>query len=92
MTHSSPSRTARVRMPATSLPASGSVTAMEATSSPRMDGARYCSFSSCDPKRASAGVAIDICTAMAMGTPPQLMRPISSPAMTVKEWSAPMPP
>ena len=35
MTHSSPSRTARVRMPATSLPASGSVTAMAATISPR---------------------------------------------------------
>ena len=38
MTHSSPSRTARVRMPATSLPASGSVTAMEVTTSPRMAG------------------------------------------------------
>ena len=40
MTHSSPSRTARVRMPATSLPASASVTAMEATISPRTAGAR----------------------------------------------------
>ena len=29
----------------------------------------------------SAGVAIDIWTAIAMGTPPQLMRPISSPAI-----------
>ncbi len=46
MTHSSPSRTARVRMPATSLPASGSVTAMDVTTSPRMAGARKRSFSS----------------------------------------------
>ena len=37
-------------------------------------------------------MAIAICTAMAMGTPPQLMRPISSPATTVNEWSAPIPP
>ena len=49
MTHSSPSRTARVRMPATSLPASGSVTAMDVTTSPRMAGARYRSLSSCEP-------------------------------------------
>ena len=33
-----------------------------------------------------------IWTAMAMGTPPQSIAPISSPAMTVKVWSAPMPP
>ncbi len=68
-------------MPATSLPASGSVTAMEVTTSPRIAGARYCSFSAGDPKRARAGVDMDICTAIAIGTPPQLMRPISSPAI-----------
>ena len=49
MTHSSPSRTARVRIPATSLPASGSVTAMDVTTSPRIAGARYRSFSSGEP-------------------------------------------
>ncbi len=40
MTHSSPSRTALVRIEATSEPASGSVTAIAATISPRMAGAR----------------------------------------------------
>ena len=29
---------------------------------------------------------------MAIGTPPQLMRPISSPAIMEYVWSAPMPP
>ncbi len=40
ITHSSPSRTARVRMPATSEPASGSVTATAQTFSPRISGGR----------------------------------------------------
>ena len=79
MTHSSPSRTARVRMPATSLPASGSVTAMAATMSPRIAGRRYCSLSSWLPKRCSDGVAMSVCTLTAMGMPPQPARPISSP-------------
>ena len=35
---------------------------------------------------------MDICTAMAIGTPPQLTRPSSSPAIMVKLWSASMPP
>jgi hypothetical protein len=44
MTHSSPSRIALVRIEATSEPASGSVTAIEHTCSPRSTGARYASF------------------------------------------------
>ncbi len=79
MIHSSPSRTARVRMPATSLPASGSLTAMAATISPRMAGVRYRCFSSWDPKRCSEGVAMSVWTLMAMGTPPHPARPTSSP-------------
>ena len=69
ITHSSPSRTARVRMPATSDPASGSETAIEVTISPAMAGRRYRSFSSGLPKRCSAGVAMSVCTASAMDTP-----------------------
>ena len=46
ITHSSPSRVARVRMAATSLPASASVTAIDATISPRIAGPRYRSFNS----------------------------------------------
>ena len=92
MTHSSPSRTARVRIPATSLPASGSVTAMDVTTSPRMAGSRYRAFRASLPYRCNAGVDMDIWTAIAIGTPPQLIRPSSSAAMSVKEWSAAMPP
>ena len=46
MTHSSPSDSARVRIEATSEPASGSVTPMQPTISPRMLGARNCCFNS----------------------------------------------
>ena len=40
MTHSSPSRTARVRMPETSEPASGSVIPRQEIFSPRIAGTR----------------------------------------------------
>ena len=92
ITHSSPSRTARVRMPATSEPWSGSLTAMEATISPRIAGARYCSFCSWVPKRASDGVAMSTCTPSAIGSAPWSQRPNSSARMTVNMCSAPCPP
>ena len=44
MTYSSPSRTARVRRPLGSEPASGSVSANEATRSPLASPGRYCCF------------------------------------------------
>ena len=92
MTHSSPSRTARVRRAATSEPASGSVTAIAATASPRSAGARKRSFWSWVPKRASDGVAMSTCTPNAMPIAPWSARPISSASTTVKKWSAPPPP
>ncbi len=48
-THASPSSTARVRMPAASLPASGSDSAYENIASPRATGGRYLAFSSAEP-------------------------------------------
>ena len=65
--------------------------AMAATISPAIAGRRYCSFSSWLPKRASAGVAMSVCTLTAIATPPTA-RPISSPYTRVYEWSAPAPP
>ena len=65
-------------MPATSLPAPGSLTPMQATMSPAIAGARNSRRSSSLPKRASAGVAMSVCTPMAMGTPPHSMWPSAS--------------
>ncbi len=92
ITHSSPSRVARVRRPATSEPASGSVTAMAATISPATAGRRYCSFSSWLPKRWSDGVAMSLCTLIAMATPRHGMRPSSSPRIAEYRTSPPPPP
>ena len=69
ITQWSPSRTARVLIPATSEPAPGSVTAIAATCSPLIAGTRYCCFSSSLPKRCSAGVAMSVCTLMPIDTP-----------------------
>ena len=62
-------------MPATSEPALGSDTPTHATAAPLMAGARNCARSSSEPKRASAGVAMSVCTPIAIGTPPQWMWP-----------------
>ncbi len=43
--------------------------------SPAMAGARNSRRSSSLPKRASAGVAMSVCTPMAIGTPPQSVWP-----------------
>jgi hypothetical protein len=49
ITQSSPSRTARVLIDATSDPPSGSVTAIADTTSPLIDGTRYFRFKSSEP-------------------------------------------
>ena len=51
---------------------------MQATASPAIAGARNSRRTSSEPNRASAGVAISVCTPIAIGTPPQVMAPSSS--------------
>ena len=57
MTHLSPLRTAVVRMPQTSEPASGSVRQKEANSGASVSMPRYLALSSSEPARASGAVA-----------------------------------
>jgi hypothetical protein len=92
MIQSSPSRFAYVSMLATSEPAPGSVIPRQAIFSPRTAVVRYRSFCSGVPNRSMGGVAISLWTAMAMPTPAEPIRAISS-AMTM-EWpqSPPCPP
>ena len=85
MIQSSPSRTARVRIPATSDPASGSVMAMAAIFSPRMAGSSQRRFCSSVPNSWIGGVAMSVCTPSAIGTPPKPARPSSSPQTTVAQ-------
>ena len=54
---------------------------MQATWSPAIAGARNSRRTSSEPNRASAGVAISVCTPMAIGTPPQVMAPSASAIM-----------
>ena len=51
---------------------------MQADVSPAIAGARNSRRSSSLPKRASAGVAMSVCTPIAIGTPPQSMWPSAS--------------
>ena len=74
---------ALVLMAATSEPPPTSLTPMQPSFSPAMEGTRYSWRSSSDPKRASAGVHMSVCTPMAMGTPPQSHQPSAS-AMTAE--------
>jgi len=53
-------------------------TPIQATASPDIAGARNSRRTSSEPNRASAGVAISVCTPIAIGTPPQVMAPSSS--------------
>jgi hypothetical protein len=64
ITQSSPSRTARVLIEATSEPPSGSVTAIAETVSPLIAGTRKRRFRSSEPKLWSDGVAISVWTVM----------------------------
>ncbi len=58
-------------MLATSDPAPGSDTPMQPTASPLIAGARNSRRSASEPKRASAGVAMSVCTPTAIGIAPQ---------------------
>ncbi len=80
MTHSpvASSRTARVLMPATSEPASGSVMPRQRIFSPRIAGAAHCCFCSSVPKAKIGGMAMSVCTAMPMARPPDSACAISS--------------
>jgi hypothetical protein len=78
MTHSSPSRTAVVLMPATSEPASGSVMPRHAIFWPLIAGTRYFCFCSSVPNRCTGGVAMSVCTATPIESPPQPAFGISS--------------
>ena len=67
-----------MRIAATSEPAPGSDTPMQATMSPAIAGARNSCCSSGEPKRASAGVAMSVCTPIDIGTAPQRHAPSAS--------------
>ena len=51
--------------------------------SPAIVGLSHSSRSASLPKRASAGVAMSVCTPMAIGTPPQSQAPSAS-AITIE--------
>ena len=72
-------------MLATSEPAPGSETPMQPTASPAIAGTRNSWQSASEPKRASAGVHMSVCTPIAIGTPPQLMWPSASAIATEYE-------
>ena len=78
MTYSSPSRTARVLMPATSDPASGSVIPRARIASPRIAGTSHSCFCSSLPKARIGGIAMSVCTATPMARPPDCAWTISS--------------
>ena len=78
MTYSSPSRTARVLMPATSEPASGSVMPRQRIFSPRIAGTTHSCFCSSVPKARIGGIAMSVCTATPMARPPDRAWTISS--------------
>ena len=77
-TYSSPSRVARVEMPATSLPAPGSVMPSAPIFVPAIAGASHHRFCSSVPNLRIGGVTYSHCTLTAMLTPPLPHRAISS--------------
>jgi hypothetical protein len=85
MTHSSPSRTARVRIAFTSEPASGSVIPRQAIFSPRIAGTRYSCFCASVPNCRIGGVAMSVCTAMPMLRPPLPANESSSASTRLKK-------
>ena len=72
-------------MLATSEPAPGSETPMQPTASPLIAGARNSRRNSSVPKRASAGVAMSVCTPIAIGIAPQATWPSVSAIATEYE-------
>ncbi|CAM5450230.1 hypothetical protein STENM223S_04274 [Streptomyces tendae] len=89
-TQKSPSRTARVFMPAASEPASGSDRQYENIASPRARGAMYFFFSASEPERMT-GSEPSLFTA-GMREEDAQTRATSSITMTVASASAPAPP
>ena len=81
MTHSSPSRTARVRMPATSEPASGSVIPRQKISSPETPAGIQRCFCSSEPNWRIGGMTMSVWTESPISRPPLPDRPISSARM-----------
>ena len=71
-------RTARVLMPATSDPASGSVIPRHRIFSPAMAGAAHSRFCSSLPKARIGGIAMSVFTATAIARPPDWPWTISS--------------
>ena len=71
ITYSSPSRSAVVRMPATSEPAPGSVIPSEAILSPLIAGTRYLCFVSSLPSSWIGGSTMSVWTARPMLSPPE---------------------
>ncbi len=80
MTYSSPSFTARVLIPATSEPASGSVMPMHRIFSPLIAGTTHSCFCSSVPNARIGGIAMSVCTATPIANPPELAPVISSPS------------
>ncbi len=78
ITYSSPSRTARVLIPATSEPASGSVMPRHRILVPWIAGTAHSCFCSSEPNLRIGGIAMSVCTATPMPRPPQWACTISS--------------
>ena len=72
------SYTARVLIPATSEPASGSVIPRHRIFSPRIAGAAHVCFCSSVPNARIGGIAMSVCTASPIASPPQWAWTISS--------------
>src|SRR5438876_4420718 len=91
-THPPSTRRARVLMPATSDPASGSVIPSAPIFSPWMAGTRKRCFWSSVPNFQIGGVAIPMCPPIPALTPPEPARGSSSIRTASRRWSPPSPP
>ena len=91
MCHTSPSRSARVRIAATSEPASGSVIAIAPIFSPAIAGRSHRSRCASEPNCASAGVAMSDCTEIAIAIAAAPAR-ASSSMKTMPAARSPSPP
>ena len=78
ITYSSPSLTARVLIPATSEPASGSVIPIARIALPWIAGTTHSCFCSSVPNARIGGIAMSVWTASPIASPPQWAWAISS--------------
>ncbi len=92
ITQSDPSRTARVRIPATSDPAPGSVTATAAIFSPEVIDGIQRAFCSGVPAFSRCGEAMSVWTRTVAENPPKVERPASSASTTLDITFSPAPP